>query len=396
MEPIKLAEGVHWVGVTDPLLRVFDVIMRTENGTTYNSYLVQGEKASAVIEAVKSKFTDEYIKRLSEHIDLSQLDYIILNHTEPDHTGGLAALMEAAPSAQLISSKNAVRLVKGILNRDVDVRAVGDGDELDLGGKTLKFIEAPFLHWPDTMFTYLPEDEILFPCDFLGCHFCDERMFDDLVDDFSHSYRFYYDHIMRPFKEHALRALEKISDLPISTIGPSHGPVLRTDINSYVEKYRSWSSVPGKGKVPTVLVFVASAYGNTASMAESFAEGVRQNGCKVKIFNLESADVAEFVDQIEAADAIAVGSLTINGDAVRPVWDLLSVLATVKLRGKLGASFGSYGWSGEAPRLIEDRLKGLKFKVPFENIRVHMTPVGEDLEACRELGRNIAGVLTGK
>jgi len=267
VKPIKLAEGVHWVGVRDPLLRVFDVIMHAEHGTTYNSYLVQGENSSAVIEAVKAKFADEYLKRLSEYIDPSQLDYIIMNHTEPDHTGGLAALMEAAPSAQLISSKNAVPLVKGILNRDVDVKAVGDGDELDLGGKTLKFIEAPFLHWPDTMFTYLPEDEVLFSCDFLGCHFSDERMFDDLVDDFSYYYKFYYDHIMRPFKEHILRALEKIEDLHIGTVGPSHGPVLRTDIKSYMEKYRAWSSVPGKNETPTVLVFVASAYGNTAAMA---------------------------------------------------------------------------------------------------------------------------------
>ena len=191
MQHVKIAEGVHWVGVMDPHLRIFDVVMHAEHGTSYNSYLVQGEKGTALIEAVKSKFTETFMDILKGLIDPGELDYIILNHTEPDHTGALGVLLDAAPKAKLFSSRNAVPLIKSILNREIDVQAVGDGDELDLGGKTLKFIEAPFLHWPDTMFTYLAEDKILFPCDFLGSHFTDERMFDDLVDDFSYFFTIY-------------------------------------------------------------------------------------------------------------------------------------------------------------------------------------------------------------
>ncbi len=396
MLKLKISNGVHWVGVMDPHLRIFDVIMPTEHGTTYNSYLIQGKKSTALVDTVKSKFTETFMDKLKGLIDPAELDYIILNHTEQDHTGALGTLLDAAPKAKLISSRNAVPLVKGILNREIDVQAVGDGDELDLGGKTLRFIEAPFLHWPDTMFTYLAEDRILFPCDFLGCHFADDRMFDDLVDDFSYYFRFYYDHIIRPYKEHALKALDKIEGLPITTITPSHGPILRTDVGKWMEKYRSWSSFPGKNKVPCILIFVASAYGNTARMAESIADGIRDGGCEANIFDLEGADSSVFIDRIEAADGIVVGSLTINGDAVKPVWDLLSSLATIKLRGKLAAAFGSYGWSGEAPRLIEERLKGLKLKVPFENVRVHMTPDEEDLARCRELGANLAGALKSR
>lgn len=392
MQQLKIAEGVHWVGVLDPHLRIFDVVMHAEHGTSYNSYLIQGKNGIALIEAAKSKFTDNFLDNLKGLINPADLDYIILNHTEPDHTGALGALLEAAPEAKLITSKNAVPLVKGILNREIDVQAVGDGDELDLGGKTLKFIEAPFLHWPDTMFTYLPEDRILFPCDFLGCHFSDERMFDDLVDDFSYFFRFYFDVIMRPFKEYILKALGKIEGLSIDTIAPSHGPVLRTDVGQYMEKYRTWSSSPEK-KVPCILIFTASAYGNTLRMGKSIAEGIREEGCEVRMFDLEGSDPLAFVDEIEAADGVAIGSITINGDAVKPVWDLLASLGTLKLRGKVGAAFGSYGWSGEAPRLIEERLKGLKFKVPFENLRAHMTPDEEDLARCRELGVNLAGAL---
>ena len=393
MKQIKIAEGVHWVGVMDPHLRIFDVVMHAEHGTTYNSYLVQGKKGTALIETTKTKFTETFMDNLKGLIDLAELDYIILNHTEPDHTGALGALLDAAPKAKLFSSRNAVPLIKGILNREIDVRAVGDGDELDLGGKTLRFVEAPFLHWPDTMFTYLAEDRILFSCDFLGCHFTDERMFDDLVDDFSYFFRFYFDVIMRPFKEYVLKALDKIEDLPIDTIGPSHGPILRTNVSQYMEKYKLWSSSPEKGKVPCVLIFTASAYGNTLRMAESLAEGIREEGCEVKMFDLEATDPSAFIDEIEAADGVAIGSLTINGDAVKPVWDLLASLGTLKLRGKVGAAFGSYGWSGEAPKNIEERLKSLKFKVPFENIRAHMTPDKEDLAKCRELGAKLAGAL---
>lgn len=386
---IKMAPGVHWIGAIDKDLRVFDVIMKAEQGTTYNSYLVKGSKSCALIETVKARFYDKYLSTIKTLVDPAQIDYIVMNHTEPDHSGSLENLLKEAQSARVVASKNAVPFIRGILNRDIDVQVVGNGDSIDLGGVTLEFIQAPFLHWPDTMFTFVRELGILFPCDFLGSHFSDERMFDDQVDDFSHSRSYYFDHIIRPFKEFAIRALDKMEDLPIQMIAPSHGPILRTDLHKYVEEYRSWCAVPQKGDKPRVLVFYASSYGNTRRMAESVADGCRKTGAEVTLFDLEVTDAGTILDDIEAADALAVGSLTINGDAVKPVWDLLSSLATLKLRGKTAAAFGCYGWSGEAVKYIEERFGAIKLKVPVEGVRAQLMVTEKDLDACRDLGEKL-------
>ncbi len=389
MSAIQLAPGVHWIGAIDRDLRVFDVIMKAEQGTTYNSYLVKGSKSCALIETVKAKFYDSYLSTIKTLVDPAQIDYIVMNHTEPDHSGSLENVLAEAQSARVVASKNGATFIKGILNRDIDVQMVGDGDSIDLGGVTLEFIQAPFLHWPDTMFTFVREHGVLFPCDFLGSHFADEKMFDDQVDDFAHARSYYFDHIIRPFKEFAVRAMDKIEDLPIQIIAPSHGPILRTDIHKYVEEYRSWCAVPHKSEKPRVLVFYASSYGNTRRMAESIADGCRKAGGEVSLFDLEVTDAISILDEVEAADALAVGSLTINGDAVKPVWDFLSSLATIKLRGKAAAAFGCYGWSGEAVKFIEERFKALKLKVPVEGVRAQMMVTQQDLEACMELGEKL-------
>jgi flavorubredoxin len=393
---IELAPDVHWIGALDKDIRVFDVIMKAEQGTTYNSYLVKGSNSCALIETVKARFFDPYLSTIKTLVDPAQIDYIVMNHTEPDHSGSLGSILAEAQSARVVASKNGVPFIKGILNRDIDVQIAGDGDSIDLGGVSLEFIQAPFLHWPDTMFTFVREHGILFTCDFLGSHSADERMFDDQVDDFDHARSYYFDHIIRPFKEFAIRALDKMEDLPIQMIAPSHGPILRTDIHKYVEEYRKWCTVPQKGDKPRVLVFYASSYGNTRRMAESVADGCRKAGGEVTLFDLEVTDPGSILDEVEAADALAVGSLTINGDAVKPVWDLLSSLATLKLRGKAAAAFGCYGWSGEAVKFIEERFKAIKMKVPVEGVRAQLMVTDEDLEACRELGEKLTESVSSR
>ena len=394
MSAIELAPGVHWIGALDKDIRVFDVIMKAEQGTTYNSYLVQGSESCALIETVKVRFYDAYLDTIKTLVDPAQIDYIVMNHTEPDHSGSLEKILGEAQSAKVISSKNGVPFIKGILNQDIDVQIAEDGGTLDLGGVTLEFIQAPFLHWPDTMFTFVREHGILFPCDFLGSHFADERMFDDLVDDFSHSRDYYFNVIVRPFKEFSIKALDRIKDLDIKMIAPSHGPILRTDIGKYLDDYRKWSAVPKKGDKPRILVFYASSYGNTRQMAESIADGCREAGADVTIFDLEVTDAGSILDDIEAADGLAVGSCTINGDAVKPVWDFLSSLATLKLRGKAGAAFGCFGWSGEAVKYIEERLKAIKLKVPVEGVRAKLMVNQQDLDECRELGKSLTGSVS--
>ena len=395
MKAFPIKNGIHWVGALDPDLRTFDIIMKLERGTTYNSYLVKGLSGAGLIDTVKEKFKEEHFERISQLIDFKELNYIILNHTEPDHSGSVAALIEKAPQAKVVISKNAAHFLKNLLNQDIFPVKVGDGDYIDLGDRRLEFISAPFLHWPDTMFTYMRQDQVLFPCDFFGCHFCDERMFDDLVDDFSYPFRYYFDHIMRPFKEYALKALNRISSLDIKVIAASHGPILRTNIDRYLSLYKNWSEHPEKeeGKF---LIFYASAYGNTERLARSIAEGIRRGGGSVSLFDVVSIDVHNILAIVEASDGLLVGSPTINGDAVKAVWDLLSSMATIRLKGKIGAAFGSYGWSGEAIEMINRRLKDLKLRVPLTPFKVAFTPTESDLEESRKFGMELVKVINSK
>ena len=234
MNPVEIVPGVRWVGVLDPQLRVFDVIMRAEHGTTYNSYLVEGTEKTALVDANKGRYARDFVETLRKTTDLSRIDYLILNHLEPDHSGAVGEFLEAAPQARVVLSKPGKMLLRQILNRDVDPLVVSDGDRLELGGKTLRFLLAPFLHWPDTMFTYLEEDGVLFPCDFLGAHYCDDRLFDDLIGGHAYAFRYYFNVIMRPFKDYVRQGLAKLEGLKLEIICPSHGPLLRTCVDAYL------------------------------------------------------------------------------------------------------------------------------------------------------------------
>jgi NADH oxidase (H2O-forming) len=392
---IALAPGVHWVGVLNPNLRVFDIIMRTEQGTTYNAYLVQGREKIALIEAVKQGFTGELLERIASVLPPERIDYVVCNHLEPDHSGALAELLTHLPKAQVVVSKNGAGFLKELLNQDLHPLTVGTGDRLDLGGKTLEFITAPFLHWPDTMFTYLPEEQVLFPCDFLGCHYSHPEILADRVDDFSFAFEHYFNAIMRPFKEYVRKGLDAIADKPLRLVATSHGPVLNRDIPSYLERYRRWSAetepVPGG----SLLVAYCSAYGKTEQLAHALAEGAKSAGATVKVFDLVGADLPDLVDLLEAADGLALGSCTINGDAVEPVWTLLASLATIKIKGKWSLAFGSYGWSGEAVPMLEERLRSLKFRPAAPGLRAKFTPTEADLAAAREAGRTLAAKVQG-
>ncbi len=393
MEPVEILPGIRWTGVLDPQLRVFDVIMRAEHGTTYNSFLVEGRDRVAVIESSKAKFTDLYLETLAKGVDPARIDYVVLNHLEPDHSGALGALLARAPRAKVVVSKAGRVFVQHILNRDVAPLTVGDGDTLDLGGRTLRFFHTPFLHWPDTMFTYAEEDGVLFPGDFLGAHYCDDRLFNDRMEDHGDAFEHYFRVIMRPFKEYVRQGLDKIRDLPLRMVCPSHGPLLRTGIESYLERYRQWSAEPARGDRKRLLVLHASAYGNTARMAEAVGRGAEAAGAEVAVRSLQGLDIEAALDEIEAVDGLAVGSCTINGDALEHVWALFSALATIKVKGKVGASFGSFGWSGEGPRMIADRMRGLRFRVPEEPLRVQLVPTEDDLAACEAFGMRLIETL---
>lgn len=400
-DAVEIAPGTHWIGALDPGLREFDIILKTANGTTYNSYCVRGTEGVAIIDTVKESHAEEFFRRLEQIARYDEITTIVLNHLEPDHSGALPELMRRAPQAKLyISTKGQLMLKALVKDAALSYNVVETGDRVELGGRTLRFFNTPFLHWPDTQCTLIEEQGILFSGDVFGCHFCDARLFNDQVGDFRFSFEYYYQHIMRPFREYVLNALELLEPLPLKLIAPAHGPILREAPLSYMQRYRQLASPLLHNEVgannKSLLVFYISSYGNTARMAQAVVDGAETvPGVRVSMYDLQAGGNLPFVDLIEEADGLAIGSPTINGDAVKPVWDLLSSLAVIKVRDKLGAAFGSYGWSGEAINMIEDRLRGLKLRVPIKGVRARLIPTEEELVLCRDLGVQLAQHLTG-
>jgi flavorubredoxin len=400
-QAVTLSERVHWIGALDPSLRTFDIILKTANGTSYNAYVVRGSEGVAIIDTVKENFADDFFARLESVARYDEIKVIVLNHLEPDHTGALPELMRRAPQAQLYISQKAQSMLKALLKQDeFDFTPVFTGDKVSLGDRTLEFFHTPYLHWPDTQCTYLIEEKTLFSGDVFGCHFCDARLFNDEVGDFRFSFEYYYAHIMRPFKEYVNRALVLLEPLPLNKILPAHGPLLRDQPQRYVQRYRELSSPALQSEISsgekTLLIFYISSYGNTRRMAEAIYEGAMAvEQVRVSLYDLEGSEIAPFVDLIESADGILFGTPTINGDAVKPVWDLLSSLAVINLKSKLGGVFGSYGWTGEGVKMVEDRLRGLKLRVPIPGIRIKLIPTDEEIEICREFGHEMAQDLMG-
>ena len=393
MQTLEIKKGIHWVGVLSATLRAFDVVFKTRYGSTYNSYLIQSDKPT-IIDGVHAKFASEYLDKLRSLINLKDIHYIVVNHTEMDHSGALGCLLKEATNAQVLSTRTAALFLKNILHMDFKGKVVEDGECISLGNKQLKFIHAPYWHWPDTMFTYLEEDHVLFPCDGFATHFCDERMFDDRVDDFSEDFRHYFEHIMGPYRKKMLEAIEKIKNLDIQLIAPSHGPILRTDPWKYINAYKDWSTPRKDPNKRQVLVFYVSMYGNTKKMAEAVARGASIMNTEVKLFDAANVSPEFMRCEIESADGILFGSPTMNGDAVRPVWDIIDIMFSVNVKGKKCATFGTYGWSGEATRLMEERLKGLKLNVVQPSLKVVFTPTEEDLKKCSIFGYDFAQSLT--
>ncbi len=396
MKALKAKENIWWVGALDPDLRVFDIVMYTDYGTTYNSYLVRGSEKTALFETVKLKFFDEHIAKIQEVCPLSELDYIVLNHTEPDHSGAVERLLELAPNATVIGTGTAISFMKDIINHPFRHKVVTEKDTLDLGGLTLKFISVPMLHWPDSMYTYIPEAKALFSCDSFGCHYSDPRIFSDLIEgDFYDAYKYYFDNIMGPYRNpHMLSALKKLESLELEFIGNGHGPVLRSDIPKYLELYRQWSTPAPKGEPKAVICYV-SAYGYTKQLAEKIAEGIQAGGVKnVTLYDLVSDDHDAAAAAVAEADGFLLGSPTLVGDALPPIYKMMLGLNPIIHKGKLAGAFGSYGWSGEAvPNLIA-RMEQLRLNLPLPGLKVHFRPSEDELADALAFGKDFALALT--
>lgn len=397
MSAIEISQDIFWVGVLDPDLRVFDVVMTTEHGTTYNAYLIKGRDKTVLLETVKEKYFEDYLTRLQELVSLSSIDYLIMNHTEPDHAGSVAKLLEEIPGLTVMGSPTALRFLKAICNKSFSGEELVHENTLDLGGKTLRFISAPFLHWPDTFYTYLEESKILFPVDSFGSHYSDERIFNDLIEfDYTESTKYYYDNILGPFRSYVVEGLDKIKDLEIDMICPGHGPLIRKDVQRYIDLYREWSApLPEKAR-PLIIMAHVSAYGYTRMLADSIAEGIEAMGdFDLKRYDLVETEIDQVMAQLAGADGLLLGSCTINGDALPPIWNILTRMSPVTHSHITAAAFGSYGWSGEAVPNIEARLRALRMQI-LPGMRVNFKPSQRDIDDAFALGMDFARAILTK
>ena len=397
MNSLEIKKNIYYIGATDKNLRVFDIVMHTPFGTTYNSYAVRGKDKTAIFETVKEGFFDEYKKNLEKlGISLKNIDYIIVNHTEPDHAGSVEKLLDLCPKAKIVGSKAAINFLKNIVNKPFESIEVNHNDTLDLGNKTLKFISAPFLHWPDSMFTYLQEDKILISCDAFGAHFSG-FLYDDEIDnkdDYLNSLKYYYDSIMSPFKPYILKAVDKIKDLELDMILTGHGPILREKPSEIIKLYKEWSL--HEDEENKVSVFYVSAYGYTKSMAVKILEGLKDAGIEAEIFEVTNSTEEELSRAINTSKGLLFGSPTINGDALKPILDLLNMLNPKISKNKYVGAFGSYGWSGEAVPNIINKLSNLKINHIFDGLKINFKPNPEELKKSYDYGKAFAKFMSNK
>ena len=392
---LQVSEDVNWIGVLDRDIITFDIVMETKYGTTYNSYFIDAEK-KAVIETVKEKYWPVFKEKLLSLGDPSEIEYIVCNHTEPDHSGSLKYLLELAPNATVVGSGQALTYLGEMMDRPFKSMKVRDGDVIDLGNKKLRVIAAPNLHWPDTIYTYLEEEGLLFTCDSFGAHYANELMFDDLIGDYSDAFDYYFDVILKPFSKFMLKAIEKIKTLPIDMICPGHGPILRSGWKEKIDRSIKLANnyLDDTRKDNRILVAYVSAYGYTEEMANQLAKGLKKTtNLTVELVDIENVLLGDLEEHVVKADGIIIGSPTINQNTLLPVYKLFSVINPIRDKGKPAAAFGSFGWSGEAVKLIEDHLRNLKLKVVGEGLTARFFPNSKETDHLISFGEEFVKVL---
>ena len=391
---LDVTPDVKWIGVLDPDLKSFDIVMETVYGTTYNSYFINAKKKT-IVETTKEKFWDAYLSKIKTLVNPEEIEYIVVNHTEPDHSGNIGNLLKIAPKATIVGSGNSIRYLKDLLGYDFKNIIVKDGQTLNLGNKTLRFIGAANLHWPDSIYTYLEEDKVLFTCDSFGAHYCEEAMFDDLVKNYDDAFKYYFDVILKPFSKFMLKAIEKIKPIDISIVCTGHGPILRKHWKKYIDLTEQYSkqalSLIGKQRV---FIPYVSAYRKTALIAEKIAEGIRQSGdIEVVVCDIEKTDLAFIDDNISRSTGLLIGSPTINKNTLLQIYQMFAVINPLRDKGKLAAVFGSYGGSGEATKIIHDNLANLKLKMFEEDFSIRFTLHENGFSACVDFGKRFGTQL---
>lgn len=389
MKPIEIAKDVYWVGARDWNIRDFHGYS-TYDGTTYNAYLIMDEKIT-LIDTVKKEFADELLGKISQIVDPGKIDYVISNHTEMDHSGSLPRLMHRiGEDKPLYCSKVGHKNLSLHFPNKFNYQPVENGGELKIGKRTLSFMETRMVHWPDSMFTYSAHDRILFSSDGFGQHYAGVNLFDDQVGDeiMPHAKK-YFANILMLFAPLILKIIEKVkeSGLDIKMICPDHGVIWRKDPGKIISAYEEWCRMEPKRKA---IVVYDSMWHSTEKMANVIVESLGEEGVDARPLHLRKWHRSEILTDVLDAGAIIVGSPTLNNNIFPTLGDFLAYMKGLKPKNKIGAAFGSYGWSGEAVKMINSVFEEMKFDIVDPGVKINYVPDEEGLEACRRLGKKIA------
>ncbi|MBW1784922.1 MAG: flavodoxin domain-containing protein [Deltaproteobacteria bacterium] len=392
MKPVEIAKGIYWVGVIDWNIRDFHGYS-TYQGSTYNAYLIMDDKI-ALIDTVKRPFADELLDNISQIVDPKKIDYVISNHTEMDHSGGLPRVMhKVGEDKPLYCSKMGHKNLSSHFSQTWNYQPVENGGELKLGQKTLTFMETRMLHWPDSMFTYAKEDRILFSSDAFGQHYAGLERFDDEVGDaiMPHAKK-YFANILLLYAPLILKLVDKVTEmgLAIDMICPDHGIIWRSDPTKIIQAYVEWSQQKPKRKA---VVVYETMWHSTEAMADTIVEALGEAGVDARPFQMRTNHRSDIITEVLDAGAVVVGSPTLNNGIFPSVSDLLTYMKGLKPKNKVGAAFGSYGWSGEAVKLITQELEAMNVNVIDPGVRLQYVPDDQGLDACRALAKKIAEAL---
>ncbi len=393
---VELKEGVYWVGAVDWNIKKFHGHeYSTHRGTTYNCYLIVDEKV-ALVDTVWGPYSRQMIENIGKIIDVKKIDYVIANHAEVDHSGGLPELMKLIPDATVVVSEKGKESIFKHFHHNWNFKVVKTGDSISLGKNNLVFVSAPMLHWPDSMFTYLTGKNILMPNDAFGMHYASSGRFNDEVDMievYQEAIKFYAN-ILTPFSDLVIKKIEEFKKLniPVDIIAPSHGIIWRKDPLQIVNKYYEWASGGNDG---SVAIIYDTMWNATEKMAQAIAAGLEKESVKFKLFNMAVSDRNDVLTEVFKAKGIIIGSPALNNGLLPTIKPILEDLKGLKFKNKVGAAFGSYGWSGENVKLIEENLEKARIKVVQEGIKFKWQPTKDELEKCVEFGRAFAAKMKG-
>jgi len=382
---IEISKDVYWVGVRDWNRRLFDALIPLPKGTTYNAYVIVGSAKKTLIDTVNPGFEKELEEKISKIVNPADIDYVIMNHAEPDHAGSIPYIMSINTKAKLVTTSKGAKMAQTFFKVPEErIKVVTDGEILDLGGKTLRFVEAPMLHWPETMFTYLQENKIIFPCDFFGAHVA-KGFYDDEVDDLLVHAQRYFGEIMMPFNIMGQKALEKIKSLEIQMIAPSHGPIHRNP-ERILKAYRQWTS--GETRQKATVVYV-TMWNSTEKMIRPMVDTLASEGIEVALYNLVVADIGDLAKDLVDSRAIVLGTPTVLGGAHPLAFYATYLVKALKPPIKYAAVLSSYGWGGGAIKHIQEVLGATKLEI-VGAMEINGPPTENDVDRIIEIGKALA------